>query len=1447
LLTFSRCFRIEASPKNMRSLTLLTVFSLLTFTYAVDPSVYKLVYPTLSLTSASTFNTSVDIIGPLNDDLISCSLLFGNNGFDDFGSPLVGTVSNVWTLRRPVSITSGYLYQLRLGALFTVAFGGSNPPLFVRADCTASSAPSSPFSTSALRLYGLSPSITTTGNITSSQFPSYTAGYPWGPFAITGLDLSPCNTNTIVSITFGGVDCIPWASNFPSPIGSAVAAPHCSTIIGVPTTTSPLKSWSIKCVASVLAGSRLPVVITISDRVTNATISSSPPDLSKFGVIPFQPSIAYVDVFSDQITSVSTRAQYGGSSVVTQAFDVPASPAKNSFGRVRVSFSAYGPCPRFDLRTNTTVLAAWNFTKSGGLECGAGALALTSGNAQLSPFPSSGFGNGTSLDTLKRRGYRIVLTDSIDAIGGYESYPIDSEIGGGKIMLLTYTPPVAVSVNIESISSTSTGPMGVSVLINVTGDFLGPLSGPFSNLPVITIGGKPCTNVVRTGARTLQAEAPLGIGSNLPLILYLGENTPSNTIFFSYPKPTIVSAEIVNGAEWDSAFLTTLSSPTPRLFPPSITSPSRGGPFPKDVILNVSEAGTGAPGSTSGDVVLLRGIGFGPWLGTGTLSTHSPDAAVWKTYTNSSVQCLALSWAGRGAGAAVPNCNGKWDYQGEGEMPSDGLVLWWSDSLIAFRVPPSSPGFREVVVSTGGGSGSGALQTTITSWWDYSVLLRYGLSDFRITSAVPNWEASTLGNGVLNISSTLSLSGPAFASPSSASLDPPLPLSSYSFPMTIPPTLAALAALPPLQFSMMVFQIGGSLGVDACAQTSASAGSAFAAVSSYLTQTVVPVSAKCAPAIWSTTGSSVTISSSGITSGTALIALPAGNGLNISVIPWLYDALPDRAIGNAIKVVRFSPDVAVGLFPSSSTNGKPQYSYASPRLSASGLSPRSISVNTWLSTVSKRLTVSLDLHGGAEETAGCSSGSGMPSMSLSVSFLPAQGGWDNPVGGLYTMTPTSGSILPKTKGSAPNSNCSSILGTFGFMPNLAVGRYGVRVTISSTAGVRIGETTASEGIAITCSSGFYGNSGKLCSSCVSGANCPGGNSSWDALDLSAPIYSPPGFWNFFGPYGTSCPPNTPLAQRPTGRDVCIAPCLPSAACGGANLCSSGYISAPPSAIACGKCDVGFARVNPSNCLAASYPTMISLNGTCVSTSTCNSASGIVWTSTGVNGENECVCSSGGTPPSSSPSPTNSDLPSTTPSGTASSYQTPSMTPTQTPTPSPTPTSSLSFGASSSNTPTGSTSPKSSASSSVSVTMSPLITTSSNGLGYSAPKNVNGEVDSSRVVIAVCFVVFISVFLGGLILWRLRSEGILCGWRCKSFATCCGLWPLREATLLKVKSWRPHQRKGQRRGANLLFGKAPTIGTVGVGGLSTRVMTAGYDTSEVIGVVNVANPVRGEGV
>lgn len=1045
---------------------------------AVDPSQYKLVYPTLFSTGASTYNASVDIIA-LNDELISCSLSFSNDGVSDFGSPLVGTLSNVWTTRRsPMSLTqSGYLYQLRLGALFTASSGNANPPVFVRADCTASSAPTSPFSTVALRLYGLSPSIITSGNMTASQFSSYTAGYPWGFFSISGLDLSPCTSTTLVSITYGGVPCIPWASNFPSPIGSAVANPHCSTIIGLPATTSPIKTWSIRCVASVLAGSRLPVVVTLSDSVTNATISSSPPDLSRFAVIPNQPSISYVDVFADQVTSVSTRAQYIGSSVVAQAFDVPASPAKNSFGRVRVAFSAFGPCPRFDLRTNTTILASWNFTKTGGPECGAGTLALTSGNAQLSPFPSSEFGNASSLDAINRRGYRIVLTDSIDTLGGYESYPVDSEIGGGKLMLLKYAPPEAVSVVIDSIVSSTNGPMGVSIIINITIDQLGPLAGPFSNIPVITIGGKPCASVVRTGTRTVQAVAPVGIGTNLPLIVFLGDNTPSNTLLFSYPKPTIVSSQIVSGAEWADAFSVSLLSPTPRLSPPLVLSSTRGGAFPRGVILNVTEAGTGALMGDSGDVILLRGLGFGAWLGSGTMSSHSPDVAVWKTYANSTSQCIALAWSGRGSSAALPNCNGKWDYHGEGEMPSEGLVLWWSDSLVAFRVPPSAPGFREVVIATGGSGGTGsygALQTSMSNWWDYSVLLRYGIDDFRITSAIQNWDAPTLGNGISNVSSTLSLSGPAFASPSSASLDPSLPLSSYSFPMSIPPTLAALASLPPLLFSMMVFQIGGVSGVDACAQSSASAGSAFAAVSSYLTQTAVPVPAKCVPTTWSTTGTSVVITY-GVNSGTVVVLLPAGNGLNISVTPWLFDAIPDRAVGNAIKVVRFTPDVSLGVFPG--LNGKLQYSYAAPRLTgSSGLSPRSISINTWLSTVSKRLTISLDLNGGAEETAGCLTGTGMPSMSISVSFIPASAGWDTPVGGLYTMTPTTGSVLPKTKGTVP-SNCSSIQGTFGFIPNLAVGRYGVRVTVSSSAGVRIGETLTNDGVAITCSSGFYGNLG----------------------------------------------------------------------------------------------------------------------------------------------------------------------------------------------------------------------------------------------------------------------------------------------------------------------------------------------------------------------------------
>ena len=100
-------------------------------------------------------------------------------------------------------------------------------------------------------------------------------------------------------------------------------------------------------------------------------------------------------------------------------------------------------------------------------------------------------------------------------------------------------------------------------------------------------------------------------------------------------------------------------------------------------------------------------------------------------------------------------------------------------------------------------------------------------------------------------------------------------------------------------------------------------------------------------------------------------------------------------------------------------------------------------------------------------------------------------------------------------------------------------------------------------------------------------------------------------------------------------------------------------------------------------------------------------------------------------------------------------------------------------------------------------------------------------------------------IAGLVLWRLRSEGIICGSRCKSYATCCGFWPLSETTLQKVKSWRP--RKGQRRGGSLLFGNEPPLVVVGKGGggggggLSTRgvVRGDGYD----YGSVTVANPVR----
>jgi hypothetical protein len=1221
---------------------LLSIYLIFNSPYtALDINSYKLVYPILSTASASTYNISIDIIGP--SDELSCLLQISTNGLDGWSS---STLTNQQSFRRSVTLLKGYQYNRRLQAIYT-PISGNSPPSYIRGDCIAI-IPSIPFSTPAIRLYGLSPQILTIGNMTAAAYPNAaSSGYPWGVFNIAGLDSSPCSSTTVVSITVGGIDCIPWASAFPSPIGNAVASPHCSTIIGSPTTTLPSKIWTIKCVSGILAGSKLPVIVTLKDTITQATISSSTPDTSPFSIIPYIPSISYVDVFADQVTSISTRATLVG--LRAQAFDVPASPSKNSFGRVRVSFASYSPCPKFELRTNNTVLASWNFTKTGGSECGSGALSLISGIAQLSPFPSTGHGNGSSLDVEKRLGHRIVLIDSIETLGGYESYPVESE-ASGKIMLLTYSPPEAVSVVIHSIDA-SRGPMGVSVVINVTADQLGPLDGVFSTLPRITIGGKACTNVIRIGPRLVQAIAPIGSGSGLPLVIFVGDNTPSNTLLFSYPKPTIVSADLISSLEWSNAFSTSLAGPTPRLNPPIITS--LNGPFLRGVILNVSKAGNGDVFDT-GDVVILRGVGFGAWMGTGILSPHPPDQSVWSTYLNNSMQCLFLAWAGRGSSSPTPICNGRWDFAAEGELPIEGIILWWSDSYIAFRAPPSWPGFREVIISVGGGIGStGVAQTSLssTSWWDYSVLLRYG-TDLRITSAIQEWNAQTNGG------SELILTGPAFSTPSATLVDSPSSLLSYTFPMSIPSTLSLLATMPPFSFTMMVFHIGaGSGGVDVCSQPISSVESAFANIGAYLSQTAVPVPSKCIPTNWNPSKILTSITPS-IGIGSARISIPAGNGLNISLQGWIYDAYPDRITGNVMKVIRWGLEITPGIFPNGQTI---QFSYASPTIFGdTGLVPRSIAIGTSLSTVTTRITLTLTSNGGAEETVGCSIGQGMPSMSLLVSFIPSQSGYENPIGGSYNMIPTTGSILPKTKGAIGSQNCSSILGTFGYPPNLAIGKYGVRITTISSSGNRIGETRTNDGISITCASGYYGKLGTICSRCLTGASCPGGNISFDAVDLNSPIFAPIGFYNYFGTSASLCPANTPIAQRPVGKDVCIAACVPSSSCLAANVCAIGYATVPSG---CVKCDVGYSRVNPSNCLpTSSYPTMISLNGTCISPSTCTSASGSVWFGTGINGEDECVCSGGATPPSPSSTPTISNSNTPTPTLSVVSSSIPSSSP-----------------------------------------------------------------------------------------------------------------------------------------------------------------------------------------
>jgi hypothetical protein len=75
----------------------------------------------------------------------------------------------------------------------------------------------------------------------------------------------------------------------------------------------------------------------------------------------------------------------------------------------------------------------------------------------------------------------------------------------------------------------------------------------------------------------------------------------------------------------------------------------------------------------------------------------------------------------------------------------------------------------------------------------------------------------------------------------------------------------------------------------------------------------------------------------------------------------------------------------------------------------------------------------------------------------------------------------------------------------------------------------------------------------------------------------------------------------------------------------------------------------------------------------------------------------------------------------------------------------------------------------------------------------ASQKSKGPIIDIGVIIAICLIILIVCFI--LYLFRiLRTEGVIFGgWKCKSFATLCGFWPLPQDTLIKVKSWRPRKK------------------------------------------------------
>lgn len=633
--------------------------------------------------------------------------------------------------------------------------------------------------------------------------------------------------------------------------------------------------------------------------------------------------------------------------------------------------------------------------------------------------------------------------------------------------------------------------------------------------------------------------------------------------------------------------------------------------------------------------------------------------------------------------------------------------------MVAFRAPPSAPGHLEVVLSLGAAPNTTSTLASKAGWWDHHVLLRYG-GVYNVTTLTRVNDAATVGGTVMRLTS------PGFALPPGGAVS----ATAYTYPVPLPATYAALLDAPVVQHAMTVFHLvsldrsGNAIpgGMDACAQTAASGGSSMA-----LFGPTSPVPVNCRRAAWAASAITAVYRGTAGGVGTMDVPLPHGSGVGVSILAQLIDVIPawDAAGGmgapDLVPAKRIARNTTVGV-GGVGADEPLVFSYALPRLSSTlcssdpsltaCVSSRVFVIDTWLSSVANApITIRADNMGveetGACTTAGYGNGGAGGTLTLTVTLTPA-GAYQPPQGTLYNVIPSLGSALPKSKdGAAAYPNCSFVVGTSGKMPNIATGRYGLRLTAASAGGNRVSELLPADGQALgfTCGAGYFALFGNLCRSCsgMQGVTCPGGSvSAWDGTaagegSLAAPIIPGAGWYNFMGAEASGCPFGTPSSQRPTGSGVCIVQCPFAPGCTGGNVCAAGYVSEPP-AYACSKCSGGYSRVDATLCGSAS-PALTSSDGSCVQDAVCSAGGGkLSLPASGGNGEYRCTCEAGpAATPSTTPSPSTTPGPATA-TGTASAAVVGSATPT----PSTTATSSGSASPSGTATPSASPSPSPSA-------------------------------------------------------------------------------------------------------------------------------------------------------